>query len=101
MHHMKPKLQIDYKIPCIVIESPTNKKDMIIYFHSNSEDIHACYALCKQISDFLDKSMILVEFAGYGYHVEKKSSEFAIKSDALHVYDFLVKVLQMNPGRQI
>ncbi len=98
-NRVKTQDQIVYKIPCMYIgygSQPLSK--VLLYFHSNAEDIYLSRPWCEQLAEGLGISVIAVEYPGYGYYVGYEPSEEQICSDSLYVYDFLVSELGVSSG---
>ena len=76
---------------------------ILLYFHSNAEDIHLSYELCKALMIQLNMCVLAMEYPGYSYFIEKdlETSEECICANALHVFDFLTNELQVNPSRLV
>jgi len=87
-----------YKIPCLFTNYGRYSSDkLLIYFHSNAEDIHSSRAWCEAISENLCVTVLAVEYPGYSYYVDNESSEELICKDAVHVFNFLVNELGFLP----
>jgi pimeloyl-ACP methyl ester carboxylesterase len=77
----------NYKIP-IRLYVVDEKLPTILLCHANSEDIGMTNP--KQLSEQFNANICLFDYAGYGMHSCKKSSEDACKKDVLHVYYYLI-----------
>ena len=68
-----------------------NKKDCLIYFHGNAEDIGNCINFLIPIQRELDINMYALEYPTYG--VYKEGAEFRIsdqiKTDSLDFFKHL------------
>lgn len=91
---------LHYKIPCMWVEPHEYCKQVLIYFHSNAEDIHLCRGLCEHFSLELNVAVLAVEYPGYGYYKNVETSEEVICSNAETVYDFVVNELKVAPRKQ-
>ena len=89
-------------IPCLFY-SPEKKSDMIIlYFHSNYEDIGNSSSLLKLICKYLSINILAVEYPNYGIYKSKDSANAeVILSDAETVYKFINEVQNINESNII
>ena len=111
---------IEY-IPCIFLKpldngktnlnkDKLNKKNnnnifsnkILIYYHSNCEDIGECYKFCNEISNQLHINILIVEFPGYGIYKTKDgcSSEKLLK-DADIIFKFITEVSNIEESNII
>ena len=85
-------------IPCLFMYSKkkpdTNK--FLIYFHGNAEDIFNSINSLDLLKNIIPYNVIAVEYPGYSLYFSEKSAA-TIEDDALIVFDFLVRELQVNP----
>lgn len=97
------KGQPRYSIPCLFLRQNMFQNKILLYFHSNAEDIHLSYELCKALMIQLNMCVLAMEYPGYSYFIEKdlETSEECICANALHVFDFLTNELQVNPSRLV
>ena len=89
-------------IPCLFF-SPENKSDMILlYFHSNYEDIGNSASLLKLICRYLSINVLAIEYPNYGIYSSKNSANAeAILSDADTVFKFINEVQNINESNII
>ena len=89
-------------IPCLFI-SPENKSDIILlYFHSNYEDIGNSASLLKLICKFLNINVLAVEYPNYGIYSSKNSADAeTILSDADTIFKFINEVQNINENNII
>jgi len=89
-------------IPCLFF-SPENKSDMILlYFHSNYEDIGNSASLLKLICRYLSINVLAIEYPNYGIYSSKNSANAeAILSDADAVFKFINEVQNINESNII
>jgi len=52
-------------VPVVLLLSP-NARYLVLYFHSNGEDIGLCYSFARSLSTLLEVHVLLVEYPGYG-----------------------------------
>lgn len=95
------KGQPRYSIPCLFLRQNMFQTKILLYFHSNAEDIHLSYELCKALMIQLNVCVLAMEYPGYSYFIEKdlETSEECICANALHVFDYLVAELHVSPCR--
>ena len=93
--------KIEY-IPCLFY-SPEKKSDIIlIYFHSNYEDIGNSSSLLKLMCKFLNLNILAVEYPNYGIYTSKNSANAEnILSDAETVFKFINEVQNINENNII
>jgi len=89
-------------IPCLFY-SPEKKSDMILlYFHSNYEDIGNSASLLKLICKHLCINVLAVEYPNYGIYSSKDSANAEmILSDAETVFKFINEVQNINESNII
>lgn len=47
-------------IPCVYLKGTSLEKKLIIYFHSNAEDIVSAFAFVQEISKSLGRSVLMM-----------------------------------------
>ena len=89
-------------IPCLFY-SPENKSDIILlYFHSNYEDIGNSSSLLKLVCKYLNINVLAVEYPNYGIYSSKNSANAEnILSDADIVFKFINEVQNINESNII
>ena len=89
-------------IPCLFF-SPEYKSDIILlYFHSNYEDIGNSASLLKLICKFLNINVLSIEYPNYGIYSSKNSADAeTILSDADTVFKFINEVQNVNENNII
>jgi hypothetical protein len=89
-------------IPCLFF-SPENKSDVILlYFHSNYEDIGNSASLLKLICRYLNVNVLAIEYPNYGIYSSKNSANAeAILSDADTVFKFINEVQSISESNII
>ena len=115
----KANENIEY-IPCLFIK-PSNKEKtninksklnkkfnntflnkIIIYYHSNCEDIGECRKLCQEISNNLNINILIVEFPGYGIYKSKDGcSAEKLLNDADIILKFITEVSNIDESNII
>ena len=89
-------------IPCLFY-SPEKKSDLImLYFHSNYEDIGNSASLLKLMCKFLNINILAVEYPNYGiYTSENSANAETILSDAETIFKFINEVQNINENNII
>jgi len=89
-------------IPCLFY-APENKSDIILlYFHSNYEDIGNSSSLLKLICKFLNINVLSIEYPNYGIYTSKNSANAeTILSDADSIFKFINEVQNINENNII
>jgi hypothetical protein len=90
------KNQFTHGIPCLYLPNPKTRM-IVVYFHSNAEDITMLVGLCECIRDYLNCGVIAMEYAGYCMYSEVPTSSVNICSDAENLIHFLYKTLELKP----
>lgn len=79
-----------YRIPCMFHKQNQYQSKVLIYFHSNAEDIHLSYNFCRHLMVQLNVCVLAVEYPGYSCFSDQETSEELICENAERVFDFLV-----------
>lgn len=87
-----------YKIPCMYHKQNQYQTKIMIYFHSNAEDINLCYDFCRHLMVQLNVCVLAVEYPGYSCFVGQETSEELICENAERVFDFLVAEAGISPS---
>ena len=89
-------------IPCLFY-SPEKKSDLImLYFHSNYEDIGNSASLLKLMCKFLNINILAIEYPNYGiYESENSANAETILSDAETIFKFINEVQNINESNII
>ena len=89
-------------IPCLFF-SPEYKSDIILlYFHSNYEDIGNSASLLKLICKFLNINVLSIEYPNYGiYSSQNSANAETILSDADTIFKFINEVQNINESNII
>ena len=89
-------------IPCLFF-SPENKSDIILlYFHSNYEDIGNSASLIKLICKYLNINVLAMEYPNYGiYSCKNSANAETILNDADIVFKFINEVQNINENNII
>ena len=83
--------------------APENKSDIILlYFHSNYEDIGNSSSLLKLICKFLNINVLSIEYPNYGIYTSKNSANAEIiLSDSDSIFKFINEVQNINENNII
>lgn len=90
---------VSYRIPCLYLQQNQFQRQILLYFHSNAEDIHLSAPLCKHLMQQLNVCVLAMEYPGYSYYQGQETSEDLINENAERVFDFLTEELGIDPGR--
>ncbi|CAJ1378671.1 unnamed protein product [Effrenium voratum] len=52
-------------VPCLLLKYPYSRF-LVLFFHSNAEDLGRCYSFCQQLRDKFQVHVLAVEYPGYG-----------------------------------
>ena len=64
----------------------------MLYFHGNAEDIHIAHNQMYMISNYLNVSVLGMEYPGYGLYKDNGgASEAKIKEDAEYIYHYCLQ----------
>jgi abhydrolase domain-containing protein 17 len=78
---------IKRQIPYIAILHEMKDVPVAIYYHGNAETLFDVYSLLRNLSSYLQCSIISYEYPGYGlYYSKNKPDECIIYEDAIDVY---------------
>lgn len=83
--------KVEYSIPCLFLKQNQYQTKVLIYFHSNAEDIHLCYKFCHHLMVQLNVCVLAVEYPGYSYYTNMETTEELICENAERVFDFLTQ----------
>lgn len=82
-------------VPCIFLTSPS-ARFVMIYLHSNAEDLGRCYHFCSMIRLQFQVNVLAVEYPGYGLCPGEADADSVI-ANALLGYRFITATLQVSP----
>jgi len=82
-------------LPAILLRCP-NARFLVLYFHSNGEDIGSCYPFGSGLRSALEVHVMLVEYPGYGI-CPGHCSEEALWQVANTAFRFISQVLGWPP----
>lgn len=88
------KSQMSHYIPLLFFRSKSNK--MLIYFHSNAEDITMLASICRSFRSSLNCSVIAFEYAGYSVYRYRETSTKNIQKDCDILIEFLTQFVGYN-----
>ncbi len=69
---------------------------IVVYFHSNAEDITMLVGLCECTRDYLSCGVIAMEYAVYSMYSDVPTSSVNICFDAENLIHFLCKTLELK-----
>lgn len=87
--------EVEYRIPCLFLKQNQYQTKILIYFHSNAEDIHLSYSFCRHLMIQLNVCVLAVEYPGYSYFQDVETTEEMICENAERVFDFLTTELNI------
>jgi esterase/lipase len=89
------KSQVTHSIPVLYLPNPQTRL-MLVFFHSNAEDITMLEGLCECIRDQLNCGVMAMEYAGYSIHTSTPTTADNICKDAENLIHFLQKSLELK-----
>ena len=91
------KAQLSHYVPVLAFPFPTSS-NLIIYYHSNAEDITMLETLCTCLRDSLKATVWAVEYPGYSVYSGKDACAENIKQDAISVVEFIRSIIELPSG---
>ena len=89
-------------IPCLFYPSEKKSDFILLYFHSNYEDIGNSASLLKLMCKYLNMNILAVEYPNYGIYSSKNSANAeSILNDAETVFKFINEVQNINENNII
>eukprot|EP00930_Biecheleria_cincta_P008695 TRINITY_DN11022_c0_g1_i1.p1 TRINITY_DN11022_c0_g1~~TRINITY_DN11022_c0_g1_i1.p1 ORF type:complete len:572 (+),score=75.87 TRINITY_DN11022_c0_g1_i1:149-1864(+) len=82
-------------VPCLLLTS-NMARFLMIYYHSNAEDIGGCYHFCNMLRLQFQVNVLVVEYPGYGL-CPGQADEESVIANALLGYRFATSVLGFPP----
>jgi hypothetical protein len=79
-------------VPCLLLTYPS-ARFLIIFFHSNAEDLGRCHGFCCYIRDQFQVHVLAVEYPGYGICPGVPCGE-SVMENALAAMRFVINTLQ-------
>merc|ERR1719265_1468912 len=79
-------------VPCLLLTYPS-ARFLIIFFHSNAEDLGRCHSFCCYIRDQFQVHVLAVEYPGYGICPGVPSGE-SVMENALAAMKFVTNTLK-------
>lgn len=76
-------------------QSPTSDR-LLLFFHSNAEDLHDICKMCQRISGYLSCGILAPEYPGFGVY-NGTPSEQQILEDSDAVMKFVLEELKIDP----
>lgn len=84
---------INSHIPCLFLKSSIPTDKLLIYFHSNYEDLGCSYSFCNNICIKLKINVLAIEYPNYGiYKTNQSSNADNIINDANIIFQFITEV---------
>ncbi|KAL4457055.1 hypothetical protein ABPG74_014693 [Tetrahymena malaccensis] len=97
----KQEINRNTHILASLLKSPLEGTQYImIYFHSNGEDIVTCYELVNHLRKTLNIHIVTVEYPGYTYYKGQASAE-QIEKDALDTYYYFNQIMKIPENKII
>jgi pimeloyl-ACP methyl ester carboxylesterase len=85
-------------VPCALLRCKTAQL-LVIYLHSNYEDLGRAYSFLQQIRDRFEVHVLAVEYPGYGICPGRKCDERGATESALTAFRFAREVLRWPSDR--
>lgn len=83
-------------IPCVFIPAKIPSNKILLYFHSNCEDIGLSKPLATILRNYLNVNILIVEYKGYGVYKGSPSAS-SILQDADMIFTYLICALRFKP----
>lgn len=80
-------------IPCLFLKFPS-ARFLILYLHSNAEDIGRCYRFCHVMRVQFQVHVLAVEYPGYGICPGGPATAESVTQNALAAFRFVREVLE-------
>mmetsp|Transcript_143149 Transcript_143149/g.252647 ORF Transcript_143149/g.252647 Transcript_143149/m.252647 type:complete len:403 (-) Transcript_143149:30-1238(-) len=80
-------------VPCLFLKYPS-ARFLILYLHSNAEDIGKCYSFCAVIREQFQVHVLAVEYPGYGICPGGPATADTVTENAFAVFRFIREVLK-------
>jgi len=80
-------------IPCLFLKFPS-ARFLILYLHSNAEDIGRCYRFCHVLRVQFQVHVLAVEYPGYGICPGGPATAESVTQNALAAFRFVREVLE-------
>lgn len=80
-------------IPCLFLRYPS-ARFLILYLHSNAEDLGKCYGFCGVLREQFQVHVIAVEYPGYGLCPGGPATADSVTENAFAVFRFIREVVK-------
>mmetsp|Transcript_110216 Transcript_110216/g.235343 ORF Transcript_110216/g.235343 Transcript_110216/m.235343 type:complete len:350 (+) Transcript_110216:103-1152(+) len=84
---------LEQRVPCLLLRYPTARY-LLIYLHTNAEDIGKCYAFCSVMRMAFHIHVLAVEYPGYGLCPGGPATAASVTENAFAVFRFVREVLK-------
>jgi hypothetical protein len=91
---MQNDFPITGHIPCLYLKSIMNPSKIILAFHGNAEDLSLSAPFFSAVRNYLEISVLIVEYPGYGVYDNGCASAETIESDAEYIFKYLILKLR-------
>ena len=81
----------DEHVPCLFLPY-SSARFLVLFFHSNAEDIGKCYAFCNILREQFQVHVLAVEYPGYGI-CPGVCDEKSVMENAFAAFKFVIDVL--------
>jgi len=78
----------EQRIPCLLLRYPS-ARFLVIYLHSNAEDLGRCYDFCSLLRVQLQVHVLAVEYPGYGLCPGGQATADSVTENAFAAFRFL------------
>lgn len=81
------------RVPCLFLKYPS-ARFLILYLHSNAEDIGKCYGFCSVMREQFQVHVLAVEYPGYGICMGGPPTAENVTENAFVAFRFVREVLK-------
>jgi len=74
-----------------------NTSKIVLAFHGNAEDIWLSSAFFSSVRNYLEISILVVEYPGYSIYKGEESSAKLVEEDAEYLFNYLIFKLNYEP----
>lgn len=82
----------EQRVPCVFLKYPS-ARFLIIYFHSNAEDLGKCYTFLMMLREQFQVHVLAVEYPGYGICPGGPATADTVTENAFAVFRFVREVM--------
>lgn len=90
---MRESCPLEQCVPCLFLKYPS-ARFLILYLHSNAEDIGKCYSFCTVMREQFQVHVLAVEYPGYGICPGGPATADTVTENAFAVFRFIREVLK-------